>query len=367
MFTDDQLQFRDMVLRFLEDKSPPTQVRKLMETAEGYDPAVWQQMCSEVGLAGTHLPENYGGFGFGAVEMGIIAEQMGRHLYCGPYFSSALMAGYAILFGGEESTKERLLPAIADGSTIAALVLDDISASESAGNQIKSLDGRLNGRAKIVVNAHIADTLIVIARENNKLGLFQAACDDVTITPLVTVDPTRKISSIQFEATPAERIGGLSEDQLDNLWDHLSVALAHEMMGGAQRLFETTIEYMKMRVQFGRAIGSFQSLKHRCADLLLELEYAKAMTYESARYLATGEGDCYAPNMAKSMASEAYMSAAKQAIQLRGGIGFTWEEDTHLWFKRAKASEVFLGTPNWHRERMMQRIDENEVKEMANG
>lgn len=145
------------------------------------------------------------------------------------------------------------------------------------------------------------------------------------------------------------------------LWDQMCVALANEMVGGADHLFTTTIDYMKMRVQFGRTIGSFQALKHRCADLLLELELAKAMAEEASFYLASGEGDAFAANTAKAMASDAYMSVARQAIQLRGGIGFTWEEDTHLWFKRAKASEVFLGTSNWHREQMIQRMEADHV------
>ena len=170
---------------------------------------------------------------------------------------------------------------------------------------------------------------------------------------------TRRASCIgvRFDQAPAALLGNEGQAHLDLLWDQMSTALAHEMIGGAEHLFETTVEYMKMRVQFGRAIGSFQALKHRCADLLLELEFAKAMTHAAALYLADGEGDAYSPNMAKSLASDAYMSIARQAIQLRGGIGFTWEEDTHLWFKRAKSSEVFLGTPNWHRERMMQRME----------
>ncbi|MEM7097320.1 MAG: acyl-CoA dehydrogenase family protein [Pseudomonadota bacterium] len=359
-FTDDQLQFQEVVARFLGDKSPPTAVRRQMETEKGYDPDVWGQLCGEVGLTGTHFPEGYGGFDFGPVELGIICQQMGRHLYCGPYFSSAVMAGYALLLMGDEPSKQALLPEIARGTTIATLVLDALDAPDHVGTHLVASGDVINGEASIVVDAHVADTLIVLARAGNDLNLYQVAPKDVQITPLTSVDATRKICSVVFSDVSATRIGEHASVKIPALWDHMSVALAHEMIGGAERLFETTIEYMKMRVQFGRAIGSFQALKHRCADLLLDIELAKAVTHASAQYLATGEGDHYSPNMAKAMASEAYLSMAKQAIQLRGGIGFTWEEDTHLWFKRAKASEVFLGTANTHRDMMMNKIQESE-------
>jgi alkylation response protein AidB-like acyl-CoA dehydrogenase len=230
------------------------------------------------------------------------------------------------------------------------------------GRSIRAADGngssRLTGTARIVVDAQVAHLLVVAASDGDRVALYAVdpAAAGVTITPVQSIDATRKLSRVTFANAPAERLGDDPVD-LDALWDRLAVALAHEMIGGAQRLFDGTVEYLKIRVQFGRPIGSFQALKHRCADLLTELELAKAATYAAAQQLATGEGDPFAPNMAKAMASEAYMEIAKQAIQLRGGIGFTWEDDTHLWFKRAKSSEVFLGTPAWHRERMIQKLE----------
>jgi alkylation response protein AidB-like acyl-CoA dehydrogenase len=358
-FTDDQNAFRDVVRRFLAAKSPPTVVRKLMASSQGYDEEVWKQLCSEVGLAGTHIPEQYGGFGFGPVELGIVAEEMGKHLYCGPFFSSAVMAGYAVLNGATEAQKEKLLPSIADGSVIATLVLDEISIPERVGKSlVASRTGdrfTLSGTAAIVLDAQVADLFIVVARVENELGLFAAdgVATGVSINPLEALDPTRKLFRVCLDSTPAEKIGELTPVALSLLWDQLSMVLAHEMIGGAQVLFDSTIDYMKIRVQFGRPIASFQALKHRCADLLMELELAKATTHYAAHCLATGEGDPWACSMAKAMAGDAYMTAAREAIQLRGGIGFTWENDTHLWFKRAKASEVFLGSPHQHRERMI--------------
>jgi alkylation response protein AidB-like acyl-CoA dehydrogenase len=360
-FSSDQEQFKDIVGRFMADKSPPTAVRENMASEQGYDPAVWLQLSQEVGVLGTHLPEAYGGFGFGPVEQGIISEEMGRYLYCGPYFASAVMAGYAILNGGDETQKSKLLAAIASGDVIAAFAIDDLNDPTKMGQSFSRLSSRegetLTGSAPMVVDAHIADVLIIPVNDNGVVGLFEVAADDAKILARECLDPTRKLSSVTLLDSPATQVGELQKDAVMRLWDEMNTALAHEMIGGSERLFRTTLEYMNMRVQFGRQIGSFQALKHRCADLLLALELAKAATHEAGRFLATGEGDCYAPNMAKALAGDTYLDVAKAAIQLRGGIGFTWEEDTHMWFKRAKSSEVFLGTPNWHREQMMQRME----------
>jgi alkylation response protein AidB-like acyl-CoA dehydrogenase len=355
----DQRNFRDVVARFMKDKSHPSEVRKLMATAQGFDPVVWRQLCDDVGLAGTHIPEAYGGFGFGPVELGIVAEQMGRHLYCGPFFASTVMAGYALLFGAEEAGKEALLPGIAAGSTIATLVMDDLNRPESVGMSLMWDGTTLSGAAPLVVDAQNASLLIVIAQAADGLILLSLPSDSigVSITPVETLDATRKLASVTFKHAGAERLGDLSPTALGKLWDHICVALSHEMVGGAQHLFETTVDYTKVRYQFGRPIGSFQGLKHRCADLLMELEFAKAATHHAAQCLAAVEGEPYAASMAKALASDAYIEAGRAAIQLRGGIGFTWEEDTQLWFKRAKSSEVFMGSPYLHRERMMTMLE----------
>ena len=361
-FTQDQEQFREVVSRFLQDKSPPTAVRKMMASDQGYDSVVWQQLCGEVGLAGTHIPEAYGGFGFGPIELGIVAEEMGRHLYCGPFFASSVMAGYALLGAADEASKKKLLPGIASGDTIATLVLDNLNSPVQVGQALQAnAQNALTGTASIVVDAHIANLLVVIANTATGLGLFSVKSDvaGLSISPRAALDPTRKISQVIFNNVTADKIGDVNNETLNQIWDHICVALAHEMIGGAQYLLESTIDYTKIRVQFGRAIGSFQALKHRCADLLMEVEFAKATAWHAARCLDASEGEPYAPSMAKAMASDTYMSAAKTGIQLRGGIGFTWENDTHLWFKRAKSSEVFMGSPHLHRERMMQIIKEN--------
>ena len=360
MYTEEQEQFREVVARFLRVKSTAGDVRQLMASSEGYDVAVWRQLCGEVGLAGTHIPEEYGGAGFGPVELGIVSEEMGRYLYCGPFFASSVMAGYALLNGATESYKSAILPDIASGAKIATLVLDNLNNPGEVGAALKATKEHVvSGIASIVVDAHIADLLIVAASTPDGLGLYlvNAGSQGLSITPQEALDPTRKLSRVSFAEVRAERIGWLTEELLNRTWDQICSVLAHEMIGGAQHLFESTLEYTKVRVQFGRPIGSFQALKHRCADLLMELEFAKAAIHHAAFCLAASDGEPYAASMAKAMASDTYMETARAGVQLRGGIGFTWEEDTHLWYKRAKSSEVFMGSAHMHRERMMTMIE----------
>ena len=359
-FSKEQDLLRDVVARALRDKSPATAVREQMATDRGYDPNVWQELCGDAGLAGVHVPEVCGGAGGGAVELGIVAEEMGRTLFCGPWFASAAMAGTALLEAANEPDRQALLPGIADGSTIATLVLDDLNGPAGVGGSIRAAeDGKLSGTAGMAVDAHVADLLLVTASGAGGLGLHavEGGAPGLTVESLQVVDPTRKLSRVVFTEVPARRVGDVTAGALDRIWDRICSALAHEMIGGAQHLFETTVNYTKERFQFGRPIGSFQALKHRCADLLLEIEIARALTHHSARCLDAGEGEPYAASMAKAAAADAYMSAARAGIQLRGGIGFTWENDTHLWFKRAKGSEVLFGTPAIHRERMMTMLE----------
>lgn len=359
-FTDEQDQLRDLVTRFLRDNAGPLAARRLMAEPTGYDPAVWQRLCQELGLASTHIPARYGGFGFGPIELGIAMEEMGRHLYCGPFFASSVMAAGTLLAIDAQATNDKLLPGIASGETLATLVLDSLDQPSQLGRHLSFAAGKVSGVAGLVLDAGIADLLLLVAQTKSGLALLctQRQAPTIAITQLETIDSTRKIYRVEFTKTPAEHLADLSPQSLQAAWRYISVALAHEMIGGAQHLLETTVEYTKMRYQFGRPIGSFQGLKHRCADLLMEVELAKAATHHAARCLAADQGEAYAPHMAKALAADAYMKAAKEAIQLRGGIGFTWEEDTHLWYKRAKSSEVLMGTPAMHRELMMTLLED---------
>jgi alkylation response protein AidB-like acyl-CoA dehydrogenase len=368
-FTDEQEQFRSAVRRFLNDRSPTTEVRRLMATAEGYDPAVWRQLSEELALPGIHIPEQYGGGGFGIVELCIVTEELGRALLCAPYFSTAVLAANAILNAGTEEQKSALLPEIASGARLATLAITepngnwDPAAIESVATP--DADGyRLEGVKNYVVDGHIADLLIVAARMPGSAGpkglaLFTltAKSGGVERTLLQSMDPTRKIARLDFRGAHAKLLGSLDSAQaIVRTLDQAAIALANEMVGGAQAMLDAAVNYSKLRVQFGRPIGSFQAIKHKLADMLLEVELAKSAAYYAAQAAAIDDPEWPAlASLAKAAASEAYLHVAIECIQVHGGIGFTWDNDTHLWFKRAKSSEIFLGQPGYHRELLMQR------------
>ncbi len=360
-FTAEQDQFRDILGRFMRDKSPATAVRQLMETDSGYDADIWVQICADLGLAGIHLPESVGGTGYGPVELGIVMEEQGRALLCAPFMASAVMAGYAILQAGSLEQQQALLPGIADGTTIASLAITEQSGLWRADDvQLQATrsgdDFVLSGTKRFVVDGQNADTLVVAGRTNAGISLFtvEAISEGVACRAATTMDPTRKLAEIDFTSAPAQLLGTEGAADLQAIFNAVLIAFASEMVGGAQAMLASATEYAKLRVQFGREIGSFQGLKHRFSDLMVQVELAKAAVYQAAQHLADGEDATAFASMAKAAASEVFRHAAHECIQFHGGIGCTWENDTHLWFKRVKSSEVFLGTPNDHRERMLQ-------------
>ena len=369
-FTDEQEEFRRILRRFMEDKSPTTEVRRLMETDAGSDHEVWRQMSQDLGLPAVHIPEDYGGQGFGFVELAIVLEEMGRALLCAPYFSSTVLAATSILNAGTEAQKQALLPAIAAGETVATLAFtEDNGRWDSAGVEVTATpsDGgfRLQGAKSFVLDGHTADLIVVLARRpgssaDDGLSFFTVPGDAEGLERrlLKTLDGTRKQARLHFNNVQAELLGeeGAAAAPLATTLDQAAVCLANEMVGGAERLRESAVDYSQLRIQFGRAIGSFQSLKHKAADMLVDVELAKSAAYYAAAAAAEADDDLPAlASLAKAAAAEAYMQTAIHTIQIHGGIGFTWDNDTHLWFKRAKSSEVFLGDPSYHRELLMQR------------
>ena len=369
-FTDEQEEFRRILRRFMEDKSPATEVRRLMETDAGSDQEVWRQMSQDLGLPAVHIPEDYGGQGFGFVELAIVLEEMGRALLCAPYFSSTVLAATSILNAGTEAQKQALLPAIAAGETVATLAFtEDNGRWDSAGVEVTATpsDGgfRLQGAKSFVLDGHTADLIVVLARRpgssaDDGLSFFTLPGDAEGLERrlLKTLDGTRKQARLHFNNVHAELLGeeGAAAAPLAKTLDQAAVCLANEMVGGAELLRESAVNYSQMRIQFGRAIGSFQSLKHKAADMLVDVELAKSAAYYAAAAAAEDDDDLPAlASLAKAAAAEAYMQTAIHTIQIHGGIGFTWDNDTHLWFKRAKSSEVFLGDPSYHRELLMQR------------
>ena len=359
-FSAEQEELRSSVRRFLEQKSSSAEVRRLMETEEGYDPKVWSQMAEQLGLQGLALPEEHGGSGYGFIEQIAVLEEMGRALLCAPYFSTVVLAATALLESGDEAAQKDLLPGIADGSTIATLawVEDPASWDTSAISTTakRSGDGyALDGTKTLVLDGHIANLLLVVAQTDSRPSLFAVEADASGLTrrSLETLDMTRKLASLELSGTPARLIAeeGAATGILERTLQHAIVALSAEQVGGAQKCLEMSVDYAKLRVQFGRPIGSFQAIKHKCADMLLEVESAKSAAYYAAWAIADKTDEVpVVTALAKAYCSDAFASAATETIQIHGGIGFTWEHDAHLYYRRAKSTEQFLGSPSDHRE-----------------
>jgi alkylation response protein AidB-like acyl-CoA dehydrogenase len=365
-FSEEQEELRKTVRSFLENKSPEAEVRRLMETEDGYDPAVWAQMGEQMGLQGLAIPEEFGGSGYSYVELGIVLEEMGRALLCAPYFSTVVLAANTLLHSGDEAAMKDFLPGIAGGETIATLAYTEPSGRwDESGVTMEatpSADGwTLNGTKMFVIDGHTADLVIVAARTAAGVSLFTVVGDatGLTRTPLSTMDQTRKQARLEFSGTPARLVGtdGGGWTTLSTVLDLAAVGLAAEEVGGAQKVLEMAVEYAKVRVQFGRPIGSFQAIKHKCADMLLEVESAKSAAYYGMWCAAELNDELPSvASLAKAYCSEAYFHAAAENIQIHGGIGFTWEHPAHLYFKRAKSSELLFGDPTYHRELLAQRI-----------
>jgi len=365
-FSEEQEELRRITRQFLESKSPETEVRRLMDTTDGYDPAVWGQMAGELGLQSLTIPEEYGGQGYTYVELTVVLEEMGRALLAAPFFSTVALATNTILHSGDEQAKKDLLPGIASGETIATLAFTepngrwDTTGIEATAT--RSGDGwTIDGTKMFVLDGHVANLILVAARTGDGISLFRVEGDaaGLTRTPLATMDQTRKQAKLEFSGTPATLLGEENggEAVLGRVLDLAAVALAAEQVGGAQKVLDMSVQYAKDRVQFGRPIGSFQAIKHKCADMLLEVESAKSAAYYAAWCAAELNDELpEVACLAKAYCSEAYFHSAAENIQIHGGIGFTWEHPAHLYFKRAKSSELLFGDPTYHRELLAQRL-----------
>jgi len=365
-FSEEQEELRKVVRDFLNAKSDEGTVRELMETDSGYDPAVWSQMGEQMGLQGLIIPEEFGGSGYSYVELIVVLEEMGRRLLCAPYFATVALAANTLLHSGDDAAKAEYLPGIASGETIATLAFTEANGRwDESGITVEAAGSgdshTITGEKMYVLDGTIADLILVAARTAGGVSLFAVAGDAAGLTRegLSTMDQTRKQARLTFADTPARLIGaeGGGWDVLSRVLDLAAVALAAEQVGGAQECLEMAVQYAKDRVQFGRPIGSFQAIKHKCADMLLEVESAKSAAYY-AGWCASELNDELpsVASLAKSYCSEAYFHTTAENIQIHGGIGFTWEHPAHLYFKRAKSSELFLGDPTYHRELLAQRI-----------
>jgi alkylation response protein AidB-like acyl-CoA dehydrogenase len=365
-FSEEQEELRQEVRRFLEDKSPEPEVRRLMETTEGYDPAVWTQMARQLGLQALAIPEEFGGSGYSYVDLVVVFEEMGRALLCAPYFSSIALAANLLLTSGDEAAKKEYLTGIASGSTTATVALAEASGRwDEAGVALEASESAvgwiLTGEKFYVLDGHTADLILVAARTPAGVAVFAVdkGTKGLIATPRSTLDSTRKQARLTFSATAAKLVGadGQGWAAISKMLDLAAVALAAEQVGGAKKVLEMAVDYAKVRVQFGRPIGSFQAIKHKCVDMLLEIESAKSAAYYAAWAAAEDNDELpVVASLAKSYCSEAYFHSATENIQVHGGIGFTWEHPAHLYFRRAKSSELLFGDPTYHRELLAKRI-----------
>ena len=358
---EDAEALRAAVRDFLAERSAEPEIRRLMETAVGYDPAVWAQAAG-LGLPGLLVPERYGGGDATAVELGVVLEEMGAVLYCGPFLATAALAATALLEMADEQAAAAYLPGIAAGTTIATLAWAGPDLAGSALSAERGPGGwAVCGTAGIVLDGAAADLVLAAARTEAGPGLFAVTGPEPTLarTPLTTLDQTRKLARLRFEHTPAALIGaaGSAAAPLGRTADLAALYLAAEQLGGATRVLSDAVGYARTRVQFGRAIGSFQAVKHRCADLLIEVESARSVVYHGLWTAAHDSGGLpAAASLARSVASDAYQRAAAGNIQIHGGIGFTWEHPAHLYLKRAKSSQLLLGSPAHHRARLARHL-----------
>ncbi len=363
--TEEQQELRRTARSFLELKADEAEVRRVMETPEGYDAGVWRQMADQLGWQGLAIPENLGGHGFGFAELGVVLEEMGRALLPGPFFGSVVLAGGVLMQCEDHHAKTRYLPGIASGDTIATLALTEESGRWDA-EGIQAAAHRngdtwiLEGTKTFVLDGHIADLVLVAARTDAGISLFAVNRPDrLTRRMLSTLDPTRRQARLDFVQTPATLIGcdGNAWPALGRALDIAAAGLAAEQVGGAQRCLDLAVDYAKTRRQFGKPIGSFQAIRHKCADLMLDIECARGAAQYAVQAAANLTDELpAAASLAKAYCSDTYARAAAANIQIHGGIGFTWEHPAHLYFKRANSSGHLLGDPAYHRRRLADRI-----------
>ena len=369
-FTEEQELLRDTARKFLDSECDTKFVRAMMATEAAVTPEFWDKLA-ENGWLGIAFPEEYGGSGLGLVDLVVLMEEVGRAVMPGPFPATVLLGGAAIAEAGSPSQRQEFLPGIAAGGVKATLAATEPNARwDAAGITLAGREERggftLSGTKLFVPDAHQADVLVVAARTRDgstmedgvSLFLVPKGTAGVTVRVLPSVDETRKLCEVKFDnvAVPAETLlGELHQGwpALARVTDRAAVALAAEMCGAAQRVLDMTVDYAKLRVAFGKPIGSYQGVKHKCADMLIEIENAKSLTYYAAWAVDEGEPDAaMAVSMAKAAASDAGRKVCAAGIQLHGGIGTTWEHDLQLYLKRAKASEIALGDATWHRERI---------------
>lgn len=341
-FSEDQAAIHDAVDSFLTSISTSGGTRLAMDDGTGLDRPLWHAMASELGLTGTIIPESFGGSELGAVETAIICEALGYQVAAVPWLASAVIATHAIARGGSDAQRSEWLPRLAEGNAILSFADKGFSCQ----------NGLVSGTSRFVPQGCSAEAIIVHA--DNRVYLVPTETEYCLISPQTSLDQTRPLAKLTLDHAKAELLAAVGWDEIEPLaW----TAIAADALGGAQACLDQSVAYVGERVQFGRAIGSFQAVKHKLADMLIGLEQARSAVYWAAGEIDSDGGDArFASHAAKSFACDTYAECAGQAIQLLGGIGFTWEHDAHLYFKRARANLAMMGAPSWHREQIAKLI-----------
>jgi alkylation response protein AidB-like acyl-CoA dehydrogenase len=369
-FTEEQEFLRTTAREVLQKECPMTRVRELAEGDErGYSPELWSQIA-ELGWLGLLLPEEYGGSGLSFVDLVVILEEMGRALTPSPFFAN-LQGSLAVLRAGNDTQRKELLPRAAAGDLILSFAITEEAGTEEADAigtraEKRGSEYRLSGTKLFVPDGQSADKIVVAARTGGageggvSLLVVDREAAGVEVTPLESMDLTRRLAEIRFDGAPAELLGaeGRGWDTWEWVRDRALVALSADAVGGSEKVLEDSVAYAKERIQFGKPIGVHQAIKHKCADMLIEVESSKSITYYAAWAVSEDLDEArLAAAMAKAYTSDAYRHCSAENIQIHGGVGFTWEYDCHYYFKRAKAVEVTYGDPTYHRERVAQLLE----------
>ena len=369
-FTEEQELLKDAANSFLEEFSSSTKIREAMESDRGFDPLVWKKIATDLGWLALLIPEKYDGLGLTWIELVALLEQMGKHLFCSPFHSTICLGVSSLLEAGNEEQKSKYLPQIARGDlliTLACVEKEGNWDSEGIKTTFKK-EGQnyyLNGNKKYVPYGHSSQFIVIAARQEGSQGeedlslfLVNAMEPNITINKLVTMDQTKPQAELTLDNLKLNESHLLGEEGKG--WEALSrirtlgaLGIAADQVGGAQKCLDMTCKYVLEREQFNRKIGSFQSIKHRLADMMVLVESAKSSVYYASCIAADNNEELNeAVSIAKSYCSEAYFKCAADSIQLHGGVGFTWEFDIHLYFKRAKSSEISFGDPRIHKEKI---------------
>jgi len=368
--SEEQEMLQQSAREFLTQECPPTFVREMYTSEDGFSRALHRKMA-EQGWTGLLIPEAYGGLDLGMLDMAVLLEEMGRAVVPGPFLFSSVLFSLALKQGGSTAQKKLWLPRVATGEAIGTLAfLEADDRLDAAGITLKAKKSRdgytLSGTKMFVPFAAVADVLLVAARTSGRgeegvsLFMVEQETPGVTLTPLEVFDRTRRVAEVEYKnvVVPKSALVG-DEGQgwkiLSRLIDAACVALAADSLGGAQKALEMAVEYTKMRTQFNRPIASFQALKHLAAEMASEIEPARAlMWYAAHTFDARPREAARAVSLAKARLSDVYSRTTNRAVQMHGGIGFTWEHDMHFWFKRAKWNEFAFGDATFHRERLAQ-------------